>query len=206
MRCDMKETDDIVRKKGDLIGRVNKVLVEFSKAPDSVVGGLFNSKCAHLYGCEAWDQGDPCVDKFYTTWNRSVRKLYGLPYTTHTRFLAEFVHRPHVKTQVLRRFYKLFQNMLQSENKHVCFLANMMKEDARSIMGRNIRVISRIYGIDLGKLKAGHCVHFNVVLDDADDITVKTIMELREVLKGKTVVQGFNDEDINNIMVSLCCD
>jgi hypothetical protein len=77
----MKETDDIVRKKGDLIGRVNKVLVEFSKAPDSVVGGLFNSKCAHLYGCEAWDQGDPCVNRFYATWNRSVRKLYGLPNT-----------------------------------------------------------------------------------------------------------------------------
>ncbi len=53
IRCDLKEIDDITRKTGDFICRVNNTLVEFRKAPDKVISDLFNSKCAHLYGCKA---------------------------------------------------------------------------------------------------------------------------------------------------------
>ncbi len=87
IRCDLKAIDDITRKTGDFIGLVNKVLVEFQKAPDRVISEHFNSKCAQLYGCEAWDQHHPCVDKFYTSWNKGVRRLYYLPSTTHQIFI-----------------------------------------------------------------------------------------------------------------------
>ncbi len=58
------------------------------KPTDRVISEHFNSKCVHLYGCEAWDQLDPCVDNFYTSWNKSVRRLYDLPFTTHQIFIG----------------------------------------------------------------------------------------------------------------------
>ncbi len=125
VRSDLKEIDDITRKTGDFIGHVNKVLAEFHKAPDKVISEFFNSKSAHLYACEAWYQHIPCVDKFYTSWNKGVRRLYYLPSTTHTRFLLEFVNRPYVKSEVLSQFYKLFKTMLISGNNNAFFLRRL---------------------------------------------------------------------------------
>ncbi len=49
---DLKENGEIAQKHGDLIGRVNKALVSFRNAPDIILKSIFNSKCAHLFGCE----------------------------------------------------------------------------------------------------------------------------------------------------------
>ncbi len=49
---DIKETGEIAQTRGDLIGRVNKALLGFRYAPDIILKSIFNSKCAHLYGCQ----------------------------------------------------------------------------------------------------------------------------------------------------------
>ena len=67
IRSDLKECDDISRKRGDLIGRVNNLSLTLPKADYCVIRNVFNSKCSHLYGCEAWDLRDIMVKKFYTT-------------------------------------------------------------------------------------------------------------------------------------------
>ncbi len=68
-----------------------------------VISELSNSKYAHLYGCEAWDQLDPCVDKLYKFKFHGTKELEDytiFPFTTHTWFSLEFVNRLHVSSQV----------------------------------------------------------------------------------------------------------
>jgi hypothetical protein len=186
---------------------VNNVLVNFPKAPDSVLSEIFNSKCVHLYGCEAWDLLDPSVDKFYKTWNRSVRRLYDLPFTTHTRFLPEFAQRPLVETQVFKRFCKMFGTMLHSNNSNVSFLTRMMVEDARSIIGKNIRVISKMFNVKLACVKTGQQYsNFKCKLNKEDTQTVMMVKELREALRGNTILSGFNQDDIKELITLLCTE
>ena len=53
---------------------MNNISDMFPKAHDRIIKELFNSKCAHLYGCETWDQSDPSICRVYTAWNRGVIK------------------------------------------------------------------------------------------------------------------------------------
>ena len=43
-------------------------------------------------------------------------------------------------------------------------------------------------------------------LTEHDKRTVAMIMEMREVLNGDSVLQGFNNEEVTDILHSLCCD
>ena len=43
-------------------------------------------------------------------------------------------------------------------------------------------------------------------LTEHDKRTVVMIMEMREVLNGDSVLQGINNEEVTDILHSLCCD
>ncbi len=205
IRSDLKECDDIARKRGDLIGRVNNLLVTFPKADDVILATIFNSKCSHLYGCEAWDLSDTSVVKFFTTWNRGVRKVFKLPFDTHTRFLSAFLDRQHVKEQVSRRFYKMVMTMRESKNTRLSFLTRKMMEDGRSIIGSNKHILMRTYGFNHGNvfLKSG----FNQICSithESDKRTIAMIKELRKVQRGTSHLAHFSMEEINDILYDLC--
>ena len=207
IRADLKENDEMTKKRGDLISRVNNISAMFPKAHDRTIKELFNSKCAHLYGCETWDQSDPSICRVYTAWNRGVRRLFNLPYTTHTRFLQAFTCTPHAKEQVFIRFYKMVRTMMKSYNHRMSFLARYMSQDARSITGKNLRIIAMHYNIDISDIKSDKkhvCLQNG--LTEHDKRTVAMIMEMREVLNGDSVLQGFNNEEVTDILHSLCCD
>ena len=148
VRSDLRDTTDVSHKQGDLIGRVNSLCATFFKACDNVKQSIFNSHCSHLYGCEAWNLALPEIDKFRKTWNRGVRRIFGLPYQTHTRYLQYFLGRPYILDQMYRRSYRLFTSMLQSKNPRVAYITNFMLNDSSSILCRNLQMISNRYGFN----------------------------------------------------------
>ena len=87
----------------------------------------------------------------------------------------------------------MVRTMMKSYNHRMSFLARSMSQDARSITGKNWRIIAMHYNIDISDIKSDKCLQNG--LTEHDKITVAVIMEMREVLNG----------DIN-IIHSLCCD
>ncbi len=65
--ANMKEETEIRRKKGDLIQRVNNMLVSIGKSSDAIVRKAYNIQCAHLYGAAAWNFRDKAVSEFQIT-------------------------------------------------------------------------------------------------------------------------------------------
>ncbi len=204
--CDFKETEEIVHKRGDLIGRVNNMCSSFSNAPDGVKSQIFNSRCSHLYGCEAWDFTDPLVDKFRTTWNRGVRKIYNLPYCTHTRLLELFIDRPYVLDQMYKRFYKMVLTMSNSDNVRLSYLSRRMINDSCSIIGKNLQMICARYGFNYYNRTCLSLHDFKYKDYCDDDVRIfHMIQELRDTLRGSLHLNLSKDE-INDIIYSLCCD
>ncbi len=111
--ANMKEETDIRRKKGDLIQRVNNILVSIGKSSDAVVRKAYNTQCACLYVTAAWNVRDKAVSEFQTTWNKCVRRIFNLPYTTHTRFLPHIPEISTVTDQIYGRFLKMVKTMEQ---------------------------------------------------------------------------------------------
>ena len=103
IRSDLRESDEIIHKRSDFIGRVNYVLASFSKADASVKREIFDKQCCHLYGCETWQLNDCDITKFYKTWNHGARRVFDLPRCTHTRFLEYFVGHQYVQDQIYKR-------------------------------------------------------------------------------------------------------
>ena len=202
----LKETDEISCKRGDFIGRINNIMVTYPKAPDAVLVKLLNSQCSHFYGSEAWNQRDQSVLKFYTTWNWCVRKLLQLPLTTHTRFLALFINRTHVKDQILKRFYKMVTRMKDSSNQRLAYITRRMAISSRSIIGGNMRIMSDMYGFDINDIISCAIDSNDIKLQSCehDIMTVATINEIMRVAEGKYFISNFNDTDISEMITDLC--
>ena len=203
---DLKENSEVSHKRGDFIGRVNSVIVTYPKAPDEIICELFNTQCTHLYGCEAWTHSDPAVSRFYTTWNSGVRRLLNLPYNTHTRFLTLFVNKPHVQEQIFKRFYKMMMTMSNSTNKRLAHITRRMAQDPRSIIGKNLHIMSKVYGFNIYQLRNGYIHVKNICkyVNDEDACKVAMIQELRDALAGCVLINDFNREDLEDIIYDIC--
>ncbi len=150
----MKEKTEVVKKKGDLIQRVNSLLVSLGRGSDASVKKAFNTKCAHFYGAPALDFSDRAVAKFQTMWNRCVRRVLRLPYATHTRFLPLIMDISSVRDQIYSRFLKMCNRMEISDNVHVKYFTCCSMASPRSIIGTNLDIIGRRLHLNQSSLKA----------------------------------------------------
>ena len=48
---------------------------------------LFRSYCSSIYGCELWHLGGGKVNDFCTAWCKGLRRIWNLPYRTHSDIL-----------------------------------------------------------------------------------------------------------------------
>ncbi len=89
------------------------------------------------------------------------------------------------------------------------FLHNMvMMANARSLLGKNIRLISYMFYINLiiSYIQMSEFVHFNDTLDTKGQHTVNMIKELRHSLHERFDIIGFNNDELNDEFFLLGCD
>ena len=103
---------DCILKRGNLIGKVNSLLQEFSYVNPSVMMKII-----------------------FSSWNVTVRNVYNTPWTTH-RYLIEGVsNNVHPKTMLCSRLIKF----LESQKGSVRYLANLVYDDRRTLTDKNCR-------------------------------------------------------------------
>ena len=205
--CDMSESTEIRMKKSDLTYRVNHLLASIGNCSNEIVSKVFNTKCSHFYGAQCWNFEDKNVLYFQTMWNRCIRRLMNLPYTTHTRFLPLLNGTCSAIEQIYSRFLSLVKTMLNSTNVRVNYLARRSINDATSIIGANLHVIATQLNCEkLSILTLSKCQVKNMFLVKYENSipAVCQIKELKNVLEGKAFITGFNTDEIRCIHNFLC--
>ena len=195
----LKETQEINNKRGDIIGRVNVIVGSLTGVNTSSQLKVLRSQC-HFHGSEAWHLRDYSVKTFYSTVNRAIRRIMHLPFATHTRFLQPLSGLPLSKDSIANRFVKMHHKMLVSENPHISFIARRGQSCAHTIIGTNLSLLSRQYDIPVPNL-------LNVrlqsnALTESDNSTVQAV---------KDTIQGllpdfFTSEEIGELLTKLCQD
>ena len=143
---------DIVNKKCHFIACVNDILTEFSFAHPHVKCKLLQIYGTSFYGSCLWDLYGSAIKSLYTTWNIALRKLNGVPYRTHTRYLDTISGIKHVSFILKRRFLCFVQKLMKSENILLCNIVNMMLHD---VSAPTSTVLSRILSeYDLGTVSS----------------------------------------------------
>ena len=69
-----------------------------------------------FYGSCLWDLYSPATKQLYICWNIAIRKLYKLPYRTHTRLLEPISGIKHMKYFLKLRYIKYIQSLSESKN------------------------------------------------------------------------------------------
>jgi hypothetical protein len=194
---DLRETEEISRKKCDLIGRVNVIVGSLPGVSVAAQLKVMQSQC-NFYGSQAWLLGDASVRTFHTTFNRCIRRVMCLPYTTHTRFLPELSGLRHSKDSIASRFVKLYSAMLKSDNEHVEFVAKRGRQCARSIIGSNLRVLSRDYNTSVDSLAQTRLQSNTCSLED-----ISTIQAMKDIISGQ-LPDFLTSEEAKVLLCRLC--
>ena len=92
---DLDHKPDIIRAVKDMNRKANSVLCRFSALDPCF---LIKTYCLSLYGCSLWSLSSPSIRIIEVAFNKLLRKIWNLPYNSHTGILCI----------VLRRFI-LFQ-------------------------------------------------------------------------------------------------
>ena len=84
------DASDILNSNYSLCGQINSVICYFSNRNSVVKQSLMNAYCFSLCGCELWELNHPGVQNVFTSWKRGLRRIWDLPYDTHSNMLPIF--------------------------------------------------------------------------------------------------------------------
>ena len=139
--CTRKDKDISV-KRGITIGKINGVLQEFNFAHPMTKCSVIHKYCTSFYGCELWDFYSDDFAKILTTWNIYIRKAWGVPNTTHRRFIEPLSGFNHVKVLIFKRFLNFFnQCMYHKENSLLNSMSRIICQNVNTVTGANLRRI-----------------------------------------------------------------
>ena len=79
--------EEIWNKRNELCGKINNVLCYFKCCDPVVKVRLLRSYCSDLYGSVLWDMSANNVENICIAWRKSLRRLWELPFQTHSRFI-----------------------------------------------------------------------------------------------------------------------
>ena len=84
---DLCDDQDILLKSRYLSRAANSLFSTFPKVGPIPLSYLFSSYCLALYGCELWNLSSPGLKAIEVTFNKCLRRIWGLPPRTHTGIL-----------------------------------------------------------------------------------------------------------------------
>ena len=201
----MSESTEIRKKKHDLVQRVNYIVSTLGNCEDSIIKTVFNSKCAHFYGCQSWSLMDKSVKEFQIMWNRCVRRILNLHYCTHTKLLPIILNTLSAYDQIQLRIVRIVQAMLESENDKIRYLAQLSIKKANSVIGSNMLIVSRNTNCDIDTVICSDAAtlkeKFISSQNECDIQCANQIIELRQC-----EIPGFNNDELLTILTFLCTE
>ncbi len=135
---DLSDMEEIIHKRADLIWRANGILAWYQDANPEVKMYLLNAYGCHLYGSQAWCYSDKNVESIIIAWNKTIQQICNLPFDSYRAILNKGLH---LWDYIYKRFCKMYECMLKSENSKLSMLVRMSQDDRRCILERNVRQI-----------------------------------------------------------------
>ena len=190
-------------KRGAFIGKVHSLLQELWFASPNFTMKMFNIYCSSFYASSLWDIFGKGVERVFTAWNNACRQTYKVPRTSH-RYLIETISKStHPRVFLSSRFVKFHLSLTEYTKPAIRTLANLFKNDLRTVYGNNLHQISLECNAQVGDLSPG---------------TVKTRMKyfktpeneewrhgvLEELLDASTEVSGFEKQEIVEMIQFIC--
>ena len=197
---------DCQQKLSTFIGSVNKLNANFRNLQHDVIARLFKSHCCSFYGSQAWRIDSPDYKRICISWNKSVRNILRLPYTTHTWILGPLLGQPHIHCQLQQRTLRFLCSIQNNNNILVSDCWKYASNNANSPLGYNIAYFRNSYGIDI---LPDVCVKTIIHPPQLDNEQHMVISELNMLLLAKGEIyniDGFTKSNIDTFIKLIATD
>jgi hypothetical protein len=137
--CD--DSNDIRKRMSDYVRQVNYFLAKFGHLSVIIKSKLFLNYCNSFYGCELWSLSHRLLTEFDTTWRKSVRRVWRLPYTTHNVLIPVFANGVNFRYILHQRFINFASSCIHSSNLIISFISKIACASQRHCFGRNMSTV-----------------------------------------------------------------
>ena len=196
---------DIKIKRAKYIDKNNSLLQEFHFAHPQTkvkVNNIFNN---HFTGSQLWKFGSNELEKFESTYNKSIKIMYDLPVATHRFFIEPLSGVPHMRRILVRRYLSFIENIRRSSKVSLNQLLELVQRDVRMTTGANLRLImimaelGRIEDLNLGKVD----FEYHKV-KKIDEWKIGFVQEIVDVKQEELNITGMDLAEIEEILEYLC--
>ena len=168
-----------------------------------LVNKIYNS---HFTGSPLWNLFSSEAGKMESTWNRSVKIMFDLPYATHRWLIEPISGSIHIRRILIQRFLNFIKQIRKSNKVITNLLLSTIKNNVRSFTGHNLRRILLLTGkVDIEHLNEVRIddIDYNPVSID-DKWKISVVNECINAKFGKLSVDGFSNEELDEISNHLC--
>jgi len=208
--ANLSDTSDIMFRKNSFCGKVNNVLCYFATCSPDIKFRLMRQYCCDFYGSVLWDLSHPSVDDICAAWRKAARRVWGLPYRTHSVLLAPVSGALPLLDELACRCVRFIGNCLDSENTVVSHVARyaIFSGRACSPLGLNAQFCCGRYNKALNDLqnisKTSIWQHVRSSQSQSVTDTANVIAELLMVKSGYAVLPIWSNFEVERCIEELC--
>ena len=151
------------------IKRNNEIIQEFyfaSPRTKILINEKFNMS---WYGSSIWDIKSEYFLKIESCYNRSIKLMADLPYSTHKYLIETITKKDHLRKIIWKRFIKFFISLNKMSKPIIKTLIDVSSNSSKSITGRNLRGLrleTNIFDEDIDLYFASFIEYYNVSEDN----------------------------------------
>ena len=140
------------------------------------------------------------------TWNTSVRIIFNLNYATHRYFIQPVSNKIHLKNILMKRFLGFLTQIEKSAKKLPLRLLQLVRADARSTTGSNLRKIMVLLGKhSIDEVKSDDIDTFEYAPVKPEDAwKIDMVKELIEVRENQASIENFTRDELEEILEHVC--
>ena len=198
---------DISKKEAIYIQKTCSINQEFAFAHPITRLKLNSIYNCHFSGGQLWDLFGHEVKKFYSTYNRSVKAMAGLPYGTHHFFIEPVSNQKHMSLKLLQNFTNFIDSIRRSKKSVLRTLYDVTKNDVRTVTGSNLRNILRMTNLS----NVDGVTYQSVVnlryheADDKESWRAPLVLEILDIKSGIcSIPDGWTYKDLDEILQIAC--
>ena len=143
--------------------------------------------------------------KLESTYNKSVKMMFDLPWATHRYLIEPLTGLPHLRRILVRRFLSFVSMIRKSSKIAISQLLETILSDVRFTTGSNLRTImlmaekNTIEELEMGGVE----IKYHDIVE-SEVWRVDFIKEVVDLKYGDLEVQGFTREELETIQEYLC--
>ena len=198
-------TKDCLIKRGKFIGVVNSLIQEFHYVEPQVMMKIINIYSTSFYGSNLWNLYSKEVCKIFSSWNVMVRNIFNVPRNTHRYLIETISESRHPKAMLCSRFVKFMESLLTSKKRSVRFLANLVKDDRRTLTGKTLSRIAQDCNMERDRLSyqgTREMKYWNP--PEEESWRCPLLFDLLKLRDGKTVEPIIEQPNLDLMIMNIC--